>query len=89
MEEYIALNPCQLVNCASFLEHDKVLVETGVVHTEGTTGCHDVYTHVAFAEPLKEIVVAIKQNKENFIVPQFDCAESRPLSCGSDSVHTW
>jgi hypothetical protein len=51
------------------LEHLQVFVKPGVIHPQGSAGGENIDTHVAFAEPLKEIIVSVKQDKENFIMP--------------------
>jgi hypothetical protein len=69
LEEDCASDSRQLVDGSALLEHLQVFIEPGMVHAEGSAGCDDIDSHVAFAEPLKEIVVAVKQDKENFIMP--------------------
>jgi len=49
-----------LIDDASLLQHDKVFVEPGMVHAEGSAGSEYVDSHIAFAEPLKEIIISIK-----------------------------
>lgn len=77
MEEYVASDSGQLVYSASGLQSLEVFVEPGVVHTEGTTGCHQVDAHVALAESFEEVKVAIEQQKEHTVMPELDLAESR------------
>jgi hypothetical protein len=48
-----------------------------VVHTEGTTGCHQVDAHVALAEPFEEVKVTVEQKEEHTVMPELDLAESR------------
>ncbi len=48
-----------------------------MVHTEGTTGCHQVDAHVALAEPFEEVKVTVEQKEEHPVMPELDLAESR------------
>jgi hypothetical protein len=57
----------------------EVFVEPGMVHAEGTTGCHQVDAHVALAESFEEVKVTVEQKEEHTVVPKSDLVESRLL----------
>jgi len=77
LEQYIASDSGQLVDSASGLQSLEVFVEPGMVHAEGTTGCHQIDAHVALAKSFEEIKVAIEEKKEYTVMPKLDLTESR------------
>jgi hypothetical protein len=50
-----------------------------MVHTEGTTSCHQVDAHVALAEPLEEVEITVEQKEEHPVMPEHGLVKSRPL----------
>jgi hypothetical protein len=77
LEQYVASDSGQLIDSASGLQSLEVFVEPGMVHAEGTTGCHQIDAHVALAEPLEEIKVTVEEKEEHPVMPELDLAESR------------